>query len=129
MSDDRDTLIKELLAESFGLRTKAEQLSQYVETRVAELVKVRKTLGAHESGEAHRKLTDEIAALRAGLEDVTRQRNELQSRLDELLASHERLASDQRDRLRARLAEVEGSREFRLARRLAALIPFLRSVT
>lgn len=135
MSDNRDTLIKELLAESFGLRTKAEQLSQYVETRVAELVKARKALGSHESGEAHRRLTEEIAALRAGLEDVTRQRNELQSRLDELLASHERLAetltaaSDQRDRLRARLAEVEGSREFRLARRLAALLPFLRSVS
>jgi len=135
MSDDRDQLIRELLAESFGLRTKAEQLSQYVEARVAELVKVRKTLGELEGGETHRKLSEEIATLRAGLEDAARLRNELQAKLDELLTSHERLAgtlevtAHQRDRLRARLAEMEGSREFRLARRLAAVIPFLRSVT
>ena len=45
-ADDRDELIKQLLAESFGLRTKAEQLSQYVETKVAELVKTKRQLQA-----------------------------------------------------------------------------------
>ena len=49
--DDRDELIKELLAESFGLRTRAEQLSQYVESRVSELVKTKKSLADHENGE------------------------------------------------------------------------------
>lgn len=131
--DDRDELIKELLAESFGLRTRAEQLSQYVESRVAELVKTKKTLADHESGEVVKRLTDELQALRQGLEEVTRQRNELQSRLDALIKEHDQLGTshvamtDQRDRLRERMAAVEASREYRLAQRLLRLLPFLRN--
>ena len=131
--DDRDELIKELLAESFGLRTRAEQLSHYVESRVAELVKTKKTLADHESGEVVKRLTDELQALRQGLEEVTRQRNELQSRLDSLVKELDQLSTshvamtDQRDRLRERMAAVEASREYRLAQRLLRLFPFLRN--
>jgi uncharacterized protein (DUF3084 family) len=129
--DDRDELIKELLAESFGLRTRAEQLSQYVESRVAELVKTKKSLDELESGETHRKLNDELAQLRQGLEETTRQRNELQSRLDALVKEHGELGeahgamTGQRDRLRERMAMVETSREYRLSLRLAKWFPFL----
>ena len=49
-ADDRDALIKDLIDESFGLRTKAEQLSQYVESKVAELVKTQMELEALEDG-------------------------------------------------------------------------------
>lgn len=131
--DDRDELIKELLAESFGLRTRAEQLSQYVESRVSELVKTKKSLADHEKGEVVKRLTDELQALRQGLEEVTRQRNELQSRLDSLIKEHDQLSTshvamtDQRDRLRERMATVEASREYRLAQRLLRLLPFLRN--
>jgi hypothetical protein len=129
--DDRDELIKELLAESFGLRTRAEQLSQYVESRVAELVKTKKSLDEMESGETHRRLTEELAQLRNGLEETTRQRNELQARLDKLLKEHGDLSEShvamtaQRDRLRERMAGVESSREYRLSLRLAKWLPFL----
>jgi hypothetical protein len=129
--DDRDELIKELLAESFGLRTRAEQLSQYVESRVAELVKTKKSLDEMESGETHRRLTEELAQLRNGLEETTRQRNELQARLDALLKEHGELSENhvamtaQRDRLRERMAGVEASREYRLSLRLAKWLPFL----
>jgi hypothetical protein len=129
--DDRDELIKELLAESFGLRTRAEQLSQYVESRVAELVTTKRSLDELESGETHRKLHDEITQLRQGLEETTRQRNELQSRLDALLREHGELSethvamTTQRDRLRERMAGVEASREYRLSLRLAKWLPFL----
>ena len=47
MSDaeiDQEQLIKELIAESFALRTKSEHLSQYVETKIADLVKTRSEL-------------------------------------------------------------------------------------
>ena len=131
--DDRDELIKELLAESFGLRTREEQLSQYVESRVSELVKTKKSLADHEKGEVVKRLTDELQALRQGLEEVTRQRNELQSRLDSLIKEHDQLSTshvamtDQRDRLRERMATVEASREYRLAQRLLRLLPFLRN--
>jgi hypothetical protein len=129
--DDRDELIKELLAESFGLRTRAEQLSQYVESRVAELVKTKKSLDEMESGETHRRLAEELAQLRNGLEETTRQRNELQARLDALLKEHGELSENhvamtaQRDRLRERMAGVEASREYRLSLRLAKWLPFL----
>jgi DNA repair exonuclease SbcCD ATPase subunit len=123
-SDDRDELIKELLAESFGLRTKAEQLSQYVESRVAELVHVKKNLHQYESGQEHMRLTQEIATLRAGLEDLNSVRNQLDSenrRLthenSQLLGSNLELTA-QRDRLRNRSAELERSRAFRLSVRL-----------
>ena len=130
--DDRDELIKELLAESFGLRTRAEQLSQYVESRVAELVKTKKTLADHENGEVMRRLNEELTSLRQGLEEVTRQRNELQSRIDSLIKEHDQLGSshvamtDQRDRLRERMAAVEASREYRLGQRLIRFFPFLK---
>ena len=130
--DDRDELIKELLAESFGLRTRAEQLSQYVESRVAELVKTKKSLAEHENGEVTRRLNEELQSLRHGLEEVTRQRNELQSRIDSLIKEHDQLGTshvamtDQRDRLRERMAAVEASREFRLGQRLVRFFPFLK---
>ena len=130
--DDRDELIKELLAESFGLRTRAEQLSQYVESRVAELVKTKKSLANHENGEVVRQLNEELQSLRHGLEEVTRQRNELQSRIDSLIKEHDQLGTshvamtDQRDRLRERMAAVEASREYRLGQRLVRLFPFLK---
>ena len=130
--DDRDELIKELLAESFGLRTRAEQLSQYVESRVAELVKTKSALTDHENGEAMRRLNDELQSLRQGLEEVTRQRNELQSRIDSLIREHDQLGTsyvamtDQRDRLRERMVAVEASREYRLGQRIVRIFPFLK---
>ena len=86
---DRDQLIKELLAESFALRTKSEHLSQDVETQIAELVKTK-----------------------------------LQAKLDSLISDHEHLEAvhvqmtNQRDRLRERMAQVDASPEYRLAKRL-----------
>ncbi len=130
--DDRDELIKELLAESFGLRTRAEQLSQYVESRVAELVKTKKSIADYENGEVMRRLNEELQSLRQGLEEVTRQRNELQSRIDSLIKEHDQLGTshvamtDQRDRLRERMATVEASREYRLGQRLVRVFPFLK---
>jgi septal ring factor EnvC (AmiA/AmiB activator) len=129
--DDRDELIKELLAESFGLRTRAEQLSQYVESRVAELVKTRHALSDLESGETHRQLNEELAQLRQGLEETTRQRNALQAQIDALLKEHGELGEShvamtgQRDRLRERMAEIEASREYRLSLRFAKWLPFI----
>lgn len=132
-ADERDELIRELLAESFGLRTKAEDLSQYVEAKVAELVKLRRTLADIENGEERRKLTDELQLLRSGLEDAVRRRNEATSRLDALLQEHAELAgahtemTEQRDRLRTRMAELESSKEYRVGLRLARFLPFLRT--
>ena len=42
--DDRDDLIKELLAEAHGLRMKNEQISLYTESKIAELVKLQREL-------------------------------------------------------------------------------------
>ena len=128
-ADDRDELIKQLLAESFGLRTKAEQLSQYVETKVAELVKTKRQLQAVFDDATRKQLEEELALLRSGIEEATKQRNEMQGRLDSLLAEHEQLGvahtqmTDQRDRLRTRMAEVEASSEYRLAQRLVRWFP------
>ena len=130
-ADDRDELIKQLLAESFGLRTKAEQLSQYVETKVAELVKTKRQLQAVLDDAKRKQLEEELALLRSGIEEATKQRNEMQGRLDSLLAEHEQLGvahtqmTDQRDRLRTRMAEVEASSEYRLAQRLVHWFPFI----
>ncbi len=85
-ADDRDELIKQLLAESFGLRTKAEQLSQYVETKVAELVKTKRQLQAVLDDATRKQLEEELALLRSGIEEATKQRNEMQGRLDSLVA-------------------------------------------
>ena len=114
---DRDQLIKELLAESFALRTKSEHLSQYVETKIAELVKTKRELDLIKND-------DEIGRLRAGIETANQQRNELQAKLDALVGEHEHLEevhvqmTGQRDRLRERMAEVDASPEYRLAKRL-----------
>jgi len=114
---DRDQLIKELLAESFALRTKSEHLSQYVETKIAELVKTKRELDSIKND-------DEIGHLRAGIETANQQRNELQAKLDALVGEHEHLEevhvqmTGQRDRLRERMAQVDASPEYRLAKRL-----------
>ena len=114
---DRDQLIKELLAESFALRTKSEHLSQYVETKIAELVKTKRELDSIKND-------DEIGQLRAGIEVANQQRNELQAKLDALVGEHEHLEevhvqmTGQRDRLRERMAQVDASPEYRLAKRL-----------
>ena len=127
-ADDRDALIKDLIDESFGLRTKAEQLSQYVESKVAELVKTQMELEELQDGSKLDELNSELASLRHGLEEATRMRNELQSRLEELSKEHEELArtltamTDQRDRLRTRMASIETSRDYRLAQRITRLL-------
>ena len=122
--DNRDELIKELIAESFGLRTKAEHLSQYVESRVAELVKLKKVLQKHESGEEIQRLTSEISQLRSALEELNALRSksdkdlqEMVENFDQLNSSHLELAA-QRNRLRNRVAEIEGTRTFRIAQRI-----------
>jgi len=113
MSDaeiDQEQLIKELIAESFALRTKSEHLSQYVETRIADLVKTRSELSTIK-GESEREIRRlkseseleirrlkseseleirrlkseselEIRRLRAGIETANQQRNELEAKLD-----------------------------------------------
>ena len=114
---DQDQLIKELLAESFALRVKSEYLSQYVETKVSELVKTKRELDSIKNDE-------EIGRLRAGIETANQQRNELQAKLDSLISDHEHLEAvhvqmtNQRDRLRERMAQVDASPEYRLAKRL-----------
>ena len=124
MSDDgvdRDQLIKELLAESFALRVKSEYLSQYVETKIAELVKTKRELDSIKNN-------DEIGRLRAGIETANQQRNELQAKLDSLISDHEHLEevhvqmTSQRDRLRERMAQVDASPEYRLAKRLKRVL-------
>ena len=118
---DRDQLIKELLAESFALRTKSEHLSQYVETKIAELVKTKRELDSIKND-------DEIGQLRAGIETANQQRNELQAKLDALIGEHEHLEevhvqmTGQRDRLRERMALVDASPEYRLAKRLKRVL-------
>ena len=148
MSDaeiDQEQLIKELIAESFALRTKSEHLSQYVETKIADLVKTRSELGTikseseleirrlkSESELEIRRLKSEseleIRRLRAGIETANQQRNELQDKLDSLLSEHEALGetnlqmTSQRDRLRDRMAQVDSSPEYRLAKRLRRIL-------
>ena len=126
--DDRDELIKGLLAESFGLRTKAEHLSQYVESRVAELVKLKKALHKHESGEELQALQSEISQLRSALEELNSLRNRSDWDLREMVASFDQLNSAhleltaQRNRLRNRVAEIESTRTFRIAQRLDRIV-------
>jgi len=155
MSDaeiDQEQLIKELIAESFALRTKSEHLSQYVETKIADLVKTRSELstikgeiGRLKSESEHeieqlkseseleiRRLKSEseleIRRLRAGIETANQQRNELEAKLDLLISEHEALGeanlqmTSQRDRLRNRMAQVDASPEYRLAKRLRRIL-------
>jgi uncharacterized protein (DUF3084 family) len=137
MSDaeiDQEQLIKELIAESFALRTKSEHLSQYVETKIADLVKTRSELSTikGESELEIRRLKSEseleIRRLRAGIETANQQRNELEAKLDSLISEHEALGeanlqmTSQRDRLRNRMAQVDASPEYRLAKRLRRIL-------
>ncbi len=107
--DDRDELIKELFAEAHGLRMKNEQISHYTESKIAELVKTRR----------------ELVQVRGGIEEVVEQRNALQGRLSALTDEHDQLLqmqvvmTDQRDRLRVRVAEIEASRSYRIGQRLS----------
>ncbi len=90
--DDRDDLIKELFTEAYGLRMKNEEISQYVETKIAELVKTRR----------------ELLQTRGGLEELVEQRNKLQGQLDALTSEHGQLIemhsgmTDQRELLQTR---------------------------
>ena len=114
--DDRDELIKELLAESHGLRMKNEQISLYTESKIAELVKLQR----------------ELITIRDGFETVVEQRNDLESKLGQVNTELEHLGTiytamtDQRDRLRGRVAEVEHSRAYRIGRRFIRFVPFLK---
>ena len=96
-ADDRDDLIKELFTEAHGLRMKNEQISQYVETKISELVKTRR----------------ELLQTRGGLEVLVEQRNKLQGQLDAVTTGYEQLnamhanMTDQRDRLRIRIVAME----------------------
>ena len=140
MSDaeiDQEQLIKELIAESFALRTKSEHLSQYVETKIADLVKTRSELSTikGESELEIRRLKSEseleIRRLRAGIETANQQRNELEAKLDSLISEHEALGeanlqmTSQRDRLRNRMAQVDASPEYRLAKRLRRILELI----
>ena len=122
--DNREDLIKDLLAESFGLRTKAEHLSQYVESRVAELVRLKKVLQKHESGEEVQRLTSEISQLRSALEELNALRSKSDRDLQEMVENFDQLNSahlemtTQRNRLRSRVVEIESTRAFRIAQRL-----------
>ena len=96
-ADDRDDLIKELFTEAHGLRMKNEQISQYVETKIAELVKTRR----------------ELLQTRGGLEELVEQRNKLQGQLDVATTENGQLnamnanMTGQRDRLRIRIVALE----------------------
>ena len=96
-TDDRDDLIKELFAEAHGLRMKNEQISQYVETKIAELVKTRR----------------DLVQMSGGFEEIVEQRNTLQGQLDTVTAEYGHLIemnsvmTDQRDRLRTRVVALE----------------------
>lgn len=107
--DDRDELIKELFAEARGLRMKNEHISQYIESKISELVKTRR----------------ELLQVRGGIEEVVEQRNALQAKLNSLSGEHDQLLqmqvamTDQRDRLRVRVAEIEASKSYRIGQRLS----------
>jgi chromosome segregation ATPase len=114
--DDRDELIKELLAEAHGLRMKNEQISLYTESKIAELVKLQR----------------ELLTIRDGFETVVEQRNDLEAQLAQVNTELEHLGTiytamtDQRDRLRGRVAQVETSRAFRIGKRFIRFMPFLK---
>ncbi len=114
--DNRDELIKELLAEAHGLRMKNEQISLYTESKIAELVKLQR----------------ELITIRDGFETVVEQRNDLESKLAQVNTEIKHLTTiytamtGQRDRLRGRVAEVETSRAFRIGQRFIRFVPFLK---
>lgn len=110
--DDRDELIKELFVEAHGLRMKNEHISQYIESKISELVKTRR----------------ELLQIRGGIEEVVEQRNALQAQLNSLTGEHDQLLqmqvamTDQRDRLRVRVAEIEASKSYRIGQRLSRFV-------
>ena len=114
--DDRDDLIKELLAEAHGLRMKNEQISLYTESKIAELVKLQR----------------ELITIRDGFETVVQQRNDLESKLVQVNTELEHLGTiytamtDQRDMWRGGVAEVETSRAFRIGQRFIRFVPFMK---
>ena len=114
--DERDELIKDLLAASHDLRMKNEEISVYTESKIAELTKAR----------------EDLLLVRQGLETIVQQRNEIQGELDPLRKDHTNLVgahlamTDQRDRLRARISELETSASYRIGQRMIRLFPFLR---
>ena len=115
-SDDRDELIKELLAEAHGLRMKNEQISMYTESKIAELIKIQR----------------ELSTIRDGFETVVQQRNDLEGSLATATSEIEHLGviyaamTEQRDRLRNRVSEVETSRAYQIGNRFIRFIPFLK---
>ena len=127
--DDRDDLIKELFTEAHGLRMKNEQISQYVETKIAELVKTRRELLQTRGGlevivEQRNDLQGQLDALAS---ELVEQRNKLQGQIDALASELGQLIeinsgmTDQRDRLRIRIAAVEASRSYRIGQRLSRI--------
>ena len=127
--DDRDDLIKELFTEAHGLRMKNEQISQYVETKIAELVKTRRELLQTRGGlevivEQRNELQGQLDALAS---ELVEQRNKLQGQIDALASELGHLIeinsgmTDQRDRLRIRIAAVEASRSYRIGQRLSRI--------
>ena len=114
--DERDELIKDLVAASHDLRMKNEEISVYTESKIAELTKAR----------------EDLLLVRQGLETIVQQRNEIQGELDPLRKDHTNLVgahlamTDQRDRLRARISELETSASYRIGQRMIRLFPFLR---
>lgn len=113
--DERDELIKDLVAASHDLRMKNEEISVYTESKIAELTKAR----------------EELLLVRQGLETIVQQRNEIQGELDPLKRDHQNLVeahlamTDQRDRLRARVLQLETSATYRIGQRMIRLFPFL----
>jgi uncharacterized protein (DUF3084 family) len=113
--DERDELIKDLVAASNDLRMKNEEISVYTESKIAELTKAR----------------EELLLVRQGLETIVQQRNEIQGELDPLKRDHQNLVeahlamTDQRDRLRARVLQLETSATYRIGQRMIRLFPFL----
>ena len=95
---------------------KNEQISLYTESKIAELVKLQR----------------ELLTIRDGFETVVEQRNDLESKLAQVNTELEHLGTiytamtDQRDRLRGRIAEVETSRAFRIGQRFIRIVPFLK---
>jgi|694.fasta_scaffold33034_9 uncharacterized protein (DUF3084 family) len=113
--DERDELIKDLVAASHDLRMKNEEISVYTESKIAELTKAR----------------EDLLLVRQGLETIVQQRNEIQGELDPLKRDHQNLVeahlamTDQRDRLRARVLQLETSATYRIGQRMIRLFPFL----
>ena len=95
---------------------KNEQISLYTESKIGELVKLQR----------------ELITIRDGFEAVVEQRNDLEGKLVQVNTELEHLGTiytsmtNQRDRLRERVAEVETSRAFRIGQRFIRFVPFLK---